>query len=581
MKQDLSNFQPGSKKPDEEIPNFCPKCRVEYREGFTVCADCGVPLVHELPPEERKPEEWDESGVEPETPGSGDWVTLLEGADTSQMMVARSLLDSAGIPFIVKGELLQDLIEPGRIGVGYSIPAGPVRLQVQREDLEDARDALTVKEDEPWSEDRAEELEHKLFGEVAWFGGSCLAGFALAYILVPGEWDQPTRVMIYLAAAFCAGLVGGAIRKPREAVGAPGNEASYGGGDLAPASGKKRKYLLAAIVAAIALFVGYYHEIDGWARKKGPEGLSEREIKQNLRAYKKAIAEDPHHASNYFSVGSAYMMLNKPQEALPYLNKAIQLTPAYTDCLFNRALAHYQLGNYGQAIEDYSTVIELAPRYARIAETYSGRAAAYYADQEYSRAMDDYDKVIDLEPGKADAYVYRGRSYEEFTKDHKRAISYYDKALEIDPKNGAAYTSRGYARSELGQYAEALKDYETGISFGPKDPRLCNEFAWFLAACREGKYRDGKKAVEYARKALQLAEKDKRPELPDNYEALAAALAEAGNFEEAVKAQSKALSLYKPRSSNDPFQKELGQLLEAYKGKQTYAQWREKNPEPR
>ena len=28
---------------------FCPKCRIEYREGFTVCADCGTPLVEKLP----------------------------------------------------------------------------------------------------------------------------------------------------------------------------------------------------------------------------------------------------------------------------------------------------------------------------------------------------------------------------------------------------------------------------------------------------------------------------------------------------------------------------------------------------
>ena len=27
---------------------FCPKCKAEYREGFTVCADCGVPLVEAL-----------------------------------------------------------------------------------------------------------------------------------------------------------------------------------------------------------------------------------------------------------------------------------------------------------------------------------------------------------------------------------------------------------------------------------------------------------------------------------------------------------------------------------------------------
>ncbi len=30
---------------------YCPNCRAEYREGFTECADCGVPLVDELPPE--------------------------------------------------------------------------------------------------------------------------------------------------------------------------------------------------------------------------------------------------------------------------------------------------------------------------------------------------------------------------------------------------------------------------------------------------------------------------------------------------------------------------------------------------
>ncbi len=29
---------------------WCPSCREEYREGFTVCSDCGAELVDELPP---------------------------------------------------------------------------------------------------------------------------------------------------------------------------------------------------------------------------------------------------------------------------------------------------------------------------------------------------------------------------------------------------------------------------------------------------------------------------------------------------------------------------------------------------
>lgn len=29
---------------------FCPKCRAEYRSGFTRCSDCQIELVEELPP---------------------------------------------------------------------------------------------------------------------------------------------------------------------------------------------------------------------------------------------------------------------------------------------------------------------------------------------------------------------------------------------------------------------------------------------------------------------------------------------------------------------------------------------------
>jgi hypothetical protein len=34
---------------------YCPKCRVEYRAGFTECSDCRVRLVAELPPPAEAP----------------------------------------------------------------------------------------------------------------------------------------------------------------------------------------------------------------------------------------------------------------------------------------------------------------------------------------------------------------------------------------------------------------------------------------------------------------------------------------------------------------------------------------------
>lgn len=47
---------------------WCPKCRSEYREGFTVCTDCGRALVEVLP---------DEPALDPvflaKTAGDGAW----------------------------------------------------------------------------------------------------------------------------------------------------------------------------------------------------------------------------------------------------------------------------------------------------------------------------------------------------------------------------------------------------------------------------------------------------------------------------------------------------------------------------
>lgn len=34
---------------------WCPKCKSEYREGITECADCKIPLMDELPPESENP----------------------------------------------------------------------------------------------------------------------------------------------------------------------------------------------------------------------------------------------------------------------------------------------------------------------------------------------------------------------------------------------------------------------------------------------------------------------------------------------------------------------------------------------
>lgn len=110
---------------------ICPECGAEYRAGVTVCPDCGVALVAELPRTEgESPYEYVEL------------VTVLETGDEFKLALAKSLLEEAGITFHAAGEGLQDLFGVGRFGAGFNPLVGPARLQVRPDQAEEARAML-------------------------------------------------------------------------------------------------------------------------------------------------------------------------------------------------------------------------------------------------------------------------------------------------------------------------------------------------------------------------------------------------------------------------------------------------------
>jgi hypothetical protein len=126
---------------------FCPECRSEYREGFVECADCEVPLVEGLPAE----------GPVPDL----NLVTVLDSSDPSVLAVAESLLLEAQIPYLKRGDQIQDLFAWGRLFTGFNPAVGPVLVQVPEEHAEAALELLAElnsagEEDDP---DRLEEPE--------------------------------------------------------------------------------------------------------------------------------------------------------------------------------------------------------------------------------------------------------------------------------------------------------------------------------------------------------------------------------------------------------------------------------------
>lgn len=108
---------------------FCPQCRSEYREGFTRCESCDVPLVAVLAPEAGDPSD-------------RELVTVFETGDPGLLAMAHSILDEAQVPYLTQGEGIQDLFGVGRLGTGFNILTGPVHIQVERESEAEVRQLL-------------------------------------------------------------------------------------------------------------------------------------------------------------------------------------------------------------------------------------------------------------------------------------------------------------------------------------------------------------------------------------------------------------------------------------------------------
>ncbi len=104
---------------------LCPQCGAEYVPGITECADCGVSLVDSVPAEQ-------EVGT-PEL----HLVDLYRADNLVNLAVARSLLEEAGIEYVIRGERLDESAFPLR---------RPVWIQVARGDESRARELLSCLE---------------------------------------------------------------------------------------------------------------------------------------------------------------------------------------------------------------------------------------------------------------------------------------------------------------------------------------------------------------------------------------------------------------------------------------------------
>ena len=253
-------------------------------------------------------------------------------------------------------------------------------------------------------------------------------------------------------------------------------------------------------------------------------------------------------------VKSAYVI--PYEQAVEFYTNQIRANPQANFYNF-RGNVWSEKKEYDIAIADYNEAIRTKPGEAIY---FNNRGSAWDNKKDYEKAIADYNEAIRLDPKYASAYYGRGLAWNN-KKDYEKAIADYNDAIRLDPKYAMAYRSRGLAWSNKKDYEKAIADYNEAIRLDPKYSGAYNGRAWLWATCPDGKFRDGKKAVESATRACELGEWKDALVL----DTLAAAYAESGDFDKAVEWQEKAHKL-----SPETDKKEWGKRLDLYKGKKPH-----------
>lgn len=278
---------------------------------------------------------------------------------------------------------------------------------------------------------------------------------------------------------------------------------------------------------------------------------------------------NPNAADGLFHRARIAALQKEFEKALELLNRASKLDPKNPVVLMIRAAVLQELKKTDEALQDINEALKLRPGNPALLRL---RAAILAGSGKFSEATADLEEVRKAQ-GPEDELMLSlqlGLLYSA-QKFYGKAVEQFTKVLETDPKNVAALRGRGDALLSMGRQAEAIKDYEKALEVNPNDSGILNNLAWVLATSPDDKLRDGKRALELAKKACELTEYKEAHILST----LAAAYAELGDLKTAIEWSQKAVELGEGEEK-EALQKEL----ETYKAGKPMRELLQEPPEP-
>ncbi|MDE0114139.1 MAG: tetratricopeptide repeat protein [Albidovulum sp.] len=188
--------------------------------------------------------------------------------------------------------------------------------------------------------------------------------------------------------------------------------------------------------------------------------------------YLRVLKREPRNADAAHLLGLLLLDEGQADEALPYLDNAVEAAPGISGFLSTRAVALVYLGRLDAAIADYGSALAISPDDAGL--NYNcGLALAQKGD--FQSARKAFSRAVSLKPDFAEAYGNLGIAHQELG-EAENAVAAFEQALALQPDSPVHLNNLGLALQESGRANDALKAFELALQLDSGNAQaLCNK----------------------------------------------------------------------------------------------------------
>ena len=222
---------------------------------------------------------------------------------------------------------------------------------------------------------------------------------------------------------------------------------------------------------------------------------------EDLAAYTKLLRSDPANPLRHDAVASLYLDAGLLDDAIAQYRQSLRLNRESAPTHYNLGFALSSRGRREEAIAEFQEALRIDP--------------------EYAQAHNNLGALLQIS-GQPDA-----------------ALEHYRRAAAINPDNVESHANLGQLLSIRGRATEAAAQFVEALALRGDNVQALGGLAWIRATASDPALRDAAEAVRLAERAAEATRRRDVTAL----DALAAAYAAAGRYEEAVRVARTGLEL--------------------------------------